>query len=174
MLCLTPFLRRLQQRSGYHLITARQGTPCRCLHLCCYLGTGLASLLGGGIQAAPWPGANTSTADGRVPPGPQGHCRRRAALLPSTPQRALLFLATVSVYDAADLPGTVHELRSNVGVQGSRVTAPHSAASRLMGTDHNRTLTGCPYESAILLIHPVFIFLNFLKVVYNLKTIGLA
>lgn len=120
MLCLTPFLRRLRQRSGHYLITARQGTPRPCLHLCCYLGTGLASLLGGGIQAAPWPGANTSTADGRVPPWPQGHCRRRAALLPSTPQRALLFLATVSVYDAADLPWDCPRAEIQCGRPGLR------------------------------------------------------
>ena len=60
-----PFLRRLQQRSGYYLITARRGNPRPCLRLCCYLGTRLTSLLGGGIQAAHWPGANTTTADGR-------------------------------------------------------------------------------------------------------------
>ena len=58
-------------------------------------------------------------------------------------------------------PGTVHELRSNVGVQGSGVTAPYSAASHMMGTDYICTLTDCPYKSAILLIHPFFIFLNF-------------
>ena len=131
MLYLTPFLRRPRQRSGCCLMTARQGTRRPCPHLCSYSGTGLASLLGGGVQAAHRPGA-TSTVDGRGASTAPGTLRMWAALS-FTPQRVLLFSA-LWVWTMVQIShGTVRELRSDVGIQGSGVIAPHSAASHMMG-----------------------------------------
>lgn len=85
------FLRRLRQRSGYYLITARWGTPHPCLRLCCYLGMGLASLLGGGIQAAHWPGANTTTADGRCASMAPGTLQKVGSLVSIHPSEGPAF-----------------------------------------------------------------------------------
>lgn len=80
-----------------------------------------------------------------------GTLQKAGGLVTIHPSRALLFLATATgVYDAADLPWDCPRAEIQCGRPGLE-SQHHSAASRLMGTDHNRTLTGCPYESAILL-----------------------
>ena len=138
-------------------------------------------LLGDGTRVtAGWWGAGSPQARGHLHSGRQGclHSPRDTAkvggLVIIHPSACPAFLCTVSVDDGADLPWDCPRAEIRCGHPGLWGHSTPLCSFSHSGTDYICTLTGCPYKSAILLIHPFFIFLNFLQALCNLKTIRLT